>query len=161
MKKKKSKSRLDEMQEKKLLEIEHNGFWLAFWGLLAAMSVQLLLYGREHPEMMAGEWIVFMSIAFYTVIACMKNGIWDRKLAPTPGTNLMVSLIAGAVTGILFFAITYRNYQRFLGSVMTGLFMMIQVFVLCFGGLSIAAAIHHKKEERLENEEEDEENHGE
>ena len=28
------KSNLDEMQEQELLKIEHNGCWLAFWGLL-------------------------------------------------------------------------------------------------------------------------------
>ena len=31
------KNNLDEMQEAKLLQIEHNGFWLAFWGLLATL----------------------------------------------------------------------------------------------------------------------------
>ena len=28
------KSNLDEIQEQELLKIEHNGCWLAFWGLL-------------------------------------------------------------------------------------------------------------------------------
>ena len=28
----KKENQLDEMQELKLLKIEHNGFWLAFWG---------------------------------------------------------------------------------------------------------------------------------
>ena len=30
---KKTKSNLDELQELKLLKIEHNGCWLAFWGI--------------------------------------------------------------------------------------------------------------------------------
>ena len=33
--KKKMKNKLDEMQELKMLKIEHNGCWFAFWGLLA------------------------------------------------------------------------------------------------------------------------------
>ena len=32
------KNNLDEMQEQELLKIEHNGCWLAFWGLLAVMA---------------------------------------------------------------------------------------------------------------------------
>lgn len=35
------KNNLDEMQEQELLKIEHNGCWLAFWGLLAVMAVQM------------------------------------------------------------------------------------------------------------------------
>ena len=37
------KSNLDEMQEQKLLRIEHNGFWIGFWGLVLAMAVQIAL----------------------------------------------------------------------------------------------------------------------
>ena len=32
------KNRLDEMQEQKMLQTEHNACWLAFWGLLAALG---------------------------------------------------------------------------------------------------------------------------
>ena len=38
--KKRNKSNLDERQEQRLLRIERNGCWLAFWGLLVAMGVQ-------------------------------------------------------------------------------------------------------------------------
>ena len=37
------KNRLDEMQEQKLLKIEHNGCWLAFYGLAAVIMIQLFL----------------------------------------------------------------------------------------------------------------------
>lgn len=51
---KKNKSNLDERQELKLLKIEHNGCWFAFWGLLAVMLVQLLL-GNNDAKNLAGE----------------------------------------------------------------------------------------------------------
>lgn len=41
--KKMKKSNLDEMQELALLKIARNGCWFAFWGLLAAMGIQMLL----------------------------------------------------------------------------------------------------------------------
>ena len=40
---KKTKSNLDELQELKLLKIEHNGCWLAFWGLLAVILTQIAI----------------------------------------------------------------------------------------------------------------------
>ena len=61
------KSNLDEMQEQELLKIEHNGCWLAFWGLLAVMAIQMVM-GVPGTQML-GEWIVFMVLALYLVIA--------------------------------------------------------------------------------------------
>ena len=66
------------MQEIKLRGIERNGCWFAFWALLAAMMIQLVL-GAEVKQM-AGEWIVFMCLALYIGIACMRAGIWDRHI---------------------------------------------------------------------------------
>ena len=86
---KKMKNNLDERQELKLLKIEHNGCWLAFWGLLIALTVQMVLTPDE-PKAMAGEWIVFMALALYLSVACMKNGIWDRKIRPTVKNHLLM-----------------------------------------------------------------------
>ena len=43
MKIRKMKSNLDERQELKLLKIEHNGCWIAFWGLLIVMAIQMIV----------------------------------------------------------------------------------------------------------------------
>ena len=40
---KRLKNNLDEMQEQKLLKIEHNGMWFALWGLIIAIIVQLFI----------------------------------------------------------------------------------------------------------------------
>ena len=72
------KSNLDEMQEQELLKIEHKGCWLAFWGLLAAMAIQMVM--RVPGRQVLGEWIVFMVLCLYLCIACLRKGIWDRHL---------------------------------------------------------------------------------
>ena len=95
----KMKNNLDEMQEIKLRGIERNGCWFAFWALPAAMMIQLVL-GAE-PKQMAGEWIVFMCLALYLGIACMRAGIWDRHIPATPLANLVCSLIAGIIVWVL------------------------------------------------------------
>lgn len=94
MKIRKMKSNLDERQELKLLKIEHNGCWIAFWGLLIVMLIQMIV-GNDSIKNLAGEWVVFMSLALYLSIDCVRNGIWDRKLKPNLKTNIIASSIQG------------------------------------------------------------------
>ncbi|MDD6812093.1 MAG: hypothetical protein PUD93_09545 [Lachnospiraceae bacterium] len=148
------KNKLDEMQEQKLLQIEHNAAWLAFWGLLVAMVVQLFLYGFEGGKHIIGEWVVFMCLALYLVVGCLRIGVWDRKLEANVKTNLIASLIAGMVTGVLFAAINYRSYRMIEGAVANFVINGVMVFVACFVGLSFAAHLYKKKVEKLEKEEE-------
>lgn len=151
---KKNKSNLDERQELKLLKIEHNGCWFAFWGLLAVMLVQLLL-GNNDAKNLAGEWIVFMSLCVYLLTACIKNGIWDRRLKPTLKTNTIANLIAGILTGIAWFIISYRNYHKFAGAVATGSIMFLCVGGLCFAGLTVFSGVYKKRVKKLEEESEE------
>ena len=66
------KNNLDERQEQKLLQIEHNGCWMAFWMLLASLFVQQMIFGIGEWKYVAGEWIVFMCLALYLCISCIK-----------------------------------------------------------------------------------------
>lgn len=151
---KKRKNRLDEMQEQELLKIEHNGCWLAFWGLIIAVGVQVIVYGRERSELIVGEWIVFMCLALYIVVACIRHGIWDRRLAPTAKTNLFCSVIAGIIAGIVHTVLSYQEYHKIWGAAAVGIFMMFFVSAACFAGLTVCVSLYRKRTERLENEEE-------
>ena len=131
MKIRKMKSNLDERQELKLLKIEHNGCWIAFWGLL----------------------IVFMSLAFYLWVACIRNGIWDRRLKPNFKTNVIVSSIAAVLTGIIWFSVSYRNYHKLIGSIATGIIMFVQVEILCLLALMIFSKIYKRRVQKLEEDE--------
>lgn len=153
---KKRKNRLDEMQEQKMLRIEHNGCWLAFWGLVIALFAQLIYYGPDCSNEIIGEFIVFMCLAFYIGIGCTVNGIWDRKLAPTWKVNLCASLLAGVIAGIIRFFIVYREYQTAAASAAVGVVIGINVFVVCFILLSITLFLYKWRENRLENGDEDE-----
>ena len=143
------KSNLDEMQEQALLKIEHNGCWLAFWGLLAAMALQMVM--RVPGRQMLGEWIVFMALSLYIVIACLRKGIWDRHLKANWKTNLIVSLLAAVATGIL---VTLSNpylsepLDYVLVAGLTGGF----TFVLCFAALSVCTKLYRNRRNKLEKE---------
>ena len=103
----KRKNNLDEMQEQKLLRIEHNGVWFAFWGLLVAILIQSLTGGVNEFRNIIGELVVFLGLDLYLLVACMKNGIWDRKLRANTKTNIIVSLVGGTVVGLLYFISSY------------------------------------------------------
>ena len=143
------KSNLDEMQEQALLKIEHNGCWLAYWGLLAVIAVQMVMGvpGRQ----MLGEWIVFMALSLYIVIACLRKGIWDRHLKANWKTNLIVSLLAAVATEIL---VTLSNpylsepLDYVLVAGLTGGF----TFVLCFAALSVCTKLYRNRRNKLDKE---------
>ena len=144
------KSNLDEMQEQAMLKIEHNGCWFAFWGLLAAMGIQMLL--KVPGKAMLGEWIVFMALCVYLVAACLRHGIWDRHLKASPKTNLAVSAVAGVAMGI-FFAVLFRGnawepFYYLLICAIPG----FAVFILCFAALTVCSALYKKRREKLDRE---------
>ena len=143
------KSNLDEMQEQELLKIEHNGCWLAFWGLLVVMAVQMVM--RVPGRQMLGEWIVFMALSLYIAIACLRKGIWDRRLKANRKTNLIVSLLAAVATGIL---VTLSNpyLSEPLDYVLVAGISGGFTFLLCFAALSISMKLYKKRREKLDQE---------
>ena len=147
--KKRHKSNLDERQEQRLLRIERNGCWLAFWGLLIAMGVQMVMSKGEDVGRVAGEWIVFMVLACYKVWACMKEGIWDRRMKPDWKTNLIASLLAGVAIAVFFCLITDWEVEQKVWMAIVSFFM---TFASCYILLMISVLVYKKRVEKLESE---------
>ncbi len=159
MKNRNMKSNLDEMQEAKLLEIEHNGCWLAFWGLLIAMIVQLFTTdAADLPRTLAGEWILFMVLAVYLGEACLRNGIWDRRLKADRKTNLIASLVAAAAAGLVSGAVVLARYHSVSGAVASFVICFVAVSAACYLLLSLSARSYKKTLAKLEDESGEEEN---
>ena len=95
----KTKSNLDEMQRGKLLKIEEIGVWLAFWGLLAAVIVQLLL--KADLTQVIGEICVFALVSVYLCVASIKNGLWTASIAASRKTNALFSIVPAAAIGLV------------------------------------------------------------
>lgn len=149
-----SKNNLDERQEQQLLKVEHNSCWLAFWGLLIAMAVQMIL-GSDFRQL-AGEWLVFMALCLYLGVACFRNGIWDRRLQPTPKTNFKISLIAGLALGCVAGVTLVLNNPGAAAAVLFGAGLTAVVtFGLCFIALSLSAKAFKKRQNKLEAEQEE------
>ena len=132
------KSNLDEQQERKLLEIESRGCWLAFWGLLVALIVETVVMTKDLRAII-GEWVLFMGLALYLAISCMRAGIWDRRADMSRRTRLLFSLAAGICAGLFLFAFTFTRYQRLIGSLCTG---VIGVVLPLLSPISFCASRH-------------------
>ena len=143
------KNNLDEMQEQALLKIEHNGCWLAFWGLLAAMGVECLL--GMPVKAILGEWVVFMGLCLYMVIGCLRLGLWDRKLKANWQTNLAVSIIAGISVGI-FVMVINPYLEELLDYVLVFTLCGGCTSLLCFIALTLCAKLYKKRREKLDQE---------
>ena len=148
------KSNLDEMQEQKLLKIEHNGYWFCFTGLLVAIAVQTIL--SDDWIVVAGEWIVFMLANLYVLIGCMRAGIWDRRLRADTRTNLVISLVAGLVTAAVWFFVIQRRVGDAEISMGGAAFTFVLVAVLCFAATQLCASAVKKRQAKLNAEPEDE-----
>ena len=148
------KNNLDELQERKLLEIESRGFWLAFWGLLIGLVIQSLV--MKNGSMIIGEWIVFMILSLYLALSCVRAGIWARCMDMSSKTRLSISLIAALCTAIFMFSFTFLRYHTPISSLYAGAFAGFPTFVICFIAVTVAARVTKKRQDKLNAEPEDE-----
>lgn len=144
------KSNLDEMQEQKLLKIEHNGYWLAYAGLIAAILVQGVL-GGSFREIL-GEILVLLVICLYMVWGCLKQGIWARRLNANWKTNFLGSLAAGLVMGVFYAVRCAGSIENFGYLIIIGLISAAFTFLLAFAALSACTWFYRKRREKLDNE---------
>ncbi len=150
----KTKSNLDEMQRGKLLKIEEIGVWLAFWGLLAAVIVQLLL--KADLTQVIGEICVFALVSVYLCVASIKNGLWTASIAASRKTNALFSIVPAAAIGLVSavkaFVISGNPLQAalFIQLVVS----MAVVYVACFAALEALRLCHDKKRRELDGGEE-------
>ena len=144
------KTNLDERQEEQLLHIEEKGCWFAFWALLVSMFVQMAIFGVDKFQYFAGEWVVFMCLALYLAVSCMRAGIWDRHLKPNGKTNFLVSLGAAVVFGAVLAVVSYFNFHEWQAALITFFLIAITLFITIFAALSLSVFLYKKQVKALE-----------
>ena len=151
------KGKLDEQQEQKLLKIESRGLYLAYFGLLVEMAVKMLLARSTH--MPRGEWILFMLLSGYLIVACTRAGIWDRRLDMSRRTSVIVSGAAALLTGAFMALVVYLRGKDPLDALVVCALATLVCFVLCYLAQRLGVILVRKRHEKLnaepENEEED------
>lgn len=99
---------------------------------------------------------MFLILSVYLTIACMKVGIWDRRLQLNGKTNLIVSLVAALVFGGAVFAAAWIRYpEKAAASATAGVIIAAFVFVGCFSILSLMALLYRRRRKALETEPEE------
>lgn len=153
---KNSKSNLDEMQEMKLLGIEHTVCYICLYGLLAAIFGQVAM-GHGDFSSIGGECILLLIAGVYLSVSCMKNGIWDRKLKPDLKTHVVVSVVTGLLAGVFWFAVSYHHYHKLVGSAALFLLMTMVTMVATLALLSLVTAIYKRRIQQMEVQQDKEE----
>ena len=140
------KNQFDEMQEQTMLRIEARGFWLLWAGLRLAILVQMVL--RTPGSQWVGEFVVFMAGGCYSLIECLRNGLWDSHICANTTTNALLSLLGGVVVTI----ITGVAVAHWPWAVVSGVLTGILSFVL----LQVCMHAAEKRRKELDNPKEDE-----
>ena len=104
----------------------------------------------EAYHLLLGEWAVFMLSGEYMAAACIKQGLWDRKLKPNFRTNLLISLVAAVVTGGFMGVYSYRSFGAAEAAWWTVVLVGGCTFALCLLALSLSAAAYKKRRQKLD-----------
>lgn len=140
------KSKLDEQQERKLLEIESRGCWLAFWGLLAAFVVQVLVFRNLFAFI--GEGILLIGLSFYLGISCVQAGIWDRRMDMSRKTCLFLSLITGLCFAVFLVLRSLLLNHNPIDALRIGAIFGFVTFI-CYLALVLTARATKKRQDEL------------
>ena len=85
---------LDERQRQQMYQIEHRGFWFAYFGILALLLLEILT--NASGILIGCTTILLLALSIYMECCCIRRGLWDWRLKPNPKSNALMSMI-GAV----------------------------------------------------------------
>ncbi|HML48804.1 MAG TPA: hypothetical protein PKE04_18850, partial [Clostridia bacterium] len=68
---------VDERQRMEMLEVEHQGFWVMFYGLVVLILAQLIFFEPDLKRV-AGEGIVLFAGTCVQVVGTLRRGLWDN-----------------------------------------------------------------------------------
>lgn len=144
--------KVDERQEMDLLKVEHFGFWLMYYMLLAAILIQSIFF-EDGFHLAAGEWIIFMLISIICVVGWVRKGVWTYQSRKIPGVRsyLLYSTVTAFGVGIPF-AVLFAfkgNDISFKGIAMRIIIMVVTLFVISFPTFFIVGTIAKRREKAL------------
>lgn len=158
------KKEIDERQQADLNRVTSYGYWMAFYLLIAAILVEGVILSRPFREW-AVEWAVFMILAIYEVIACIRIGVWtETKQKPEKKDYVRYSLIGSVLFSAVFTLGYYfrlkpgnRTFEA-IASMYAYWFILLTVLFLIayFIGGGIYNRRRRKMEEELDKELEEE-----
>ena len=138
-----------------MLTIESRGFWLV-WSLLLAVLLGEGMLGFTMREM-AGTWVVFMIGCVYIIAACLRAGLWSRRIKNNTGTNVLLSLVGAAAIGVFTFVRMSAFDVPLAIHLACAAIAAGFTFALTLAALLLCGAAYNKRHEELEKEADKEE----
>ena len=83
----------------------------------------------------------------YTLVECLRHGIWDRHFKANTGASVVGSLIGGLATVVVYTVMS--------GDLLVGIIAGVVTAVLIFGLMQLCISIYKKRQSELENAPED------
>lgn len=152
------KTRFDERQENQLLQIEHVGSALAWWGLLAAILVQWVIFGSDFSRL-GGELLVFLPLSVYLGVSPIVKGLRDRYWPAALRSKLLVSFLIGiAIAGLNAIAVWLHPARAWTDAASMFLLLLAAGSVVSFVLLICLQKMADRRASRLENEPDEEQN---
>lgn len=157
--------KVDERQERDIMQVEHIGFWAMYWMLVIAIFVQAF-FVEDGGKHMTAEFIIFFVTSIIVLIGWMRKGVWSYHTRKVPGVKayLVYSLIAMLAVGIPIGLLNgYRWKMEWRAILSSMAIMMASIFVISFVGFCVLGTMTRKRERELaeqtyeEDDEEDEE----
>lgn len=147
------RTNLDEQQEQKLLRIESCGFWMAYWGIMIVLFINMIFV--DNPIAIYSLWALFMLISIIVGVCCINEGICDRRLDMSKKTTALLSLTGALIfAGIgIIFLLQRRDltYKTFIGLAL----LVLTLFLFLYVGLRVIARMVVKQQNKLNAEPDD------
>ena len=142
---------LDERQKQQMYQIEHHGFWLAYFGILALLLLEILT--NASGILIGCTTVLLLALSIYMEFCCIRRGLWDWRLKPSPKSNALMSMV-GAVCIFVFTLLVYAKQGYFVHSpalmCLCALIAAFFTFLLTFALLSVTARACTKRNEQLD-----------
>lgn len=147
------KKGLDELQKQILLGIESRGFWIAFWGSLILLIVQMIF--ANNIISVISSWLLFMVLAIYEAVSCLKAGIWNNSLYISKKRNAFISSIIAICMGVFQFILVSQRGESTYKTIIVLVPVIAVTFFLCFSAIIIIAKAVKKRRDKLDAEPDD------
>jgi hypothetical protein len=143
------KKNRDERQEAEERRINSVAFWIAYWGLVAVIIVQLFVFELDITHI-AGEFIILCAAGIYMTIAGYRRGIWDSFTKPGMKSYFAYSFAAVFVLNLPIPLVRYFRYHATVPSCLYSFARnFIILFPLAFAAAAILGALTKRKQKKL------------
>ena len=147
---------LDERQELEAMRVERSTCWFFFFGLLAAMIVQMFFFGTDFTRT-AGELVVFVVGCIWMTVGYIRRGIWSCFSKPGMKSYILCSLACGVIFGALRPLMRYFHEDAPLSHCLWSyainiIFLFILSFILTLLIGTVTKARQRKLQKKYDNE---------